>query len=321
MKRFIVLLVAILAVVGLWTGGWFYIAGQVRANIAAYAEADGVTMPRLTCARLEVGGFPFKFSPHCTEAEIVSGDYTIRLADLAATALFYRPSHMQIFANGPALIVDAFTGSEQEVRWSNLRASLRLEGGEIERLSIVGDDLVYADALFGDVTYADAGHAEFHVLDAAVETQADMLGNVIDVYFSFEDGNSAPLEIAGATGDIDARLSGMPPMALWGHPDFMRIWAGNGGVATLRDLSLEADGMTIDATGEGSVSETGQIDASLDLASEGVIDRIDMLQNDPRAPLLTGTPDAEGVYRQSISVRGGTVFVGLIPVMGLAPVF
>ncbi|MCD7061290.1 DUF2125 domain-containing protein [Pelagibacterium xiamenense] len=321
MKRFVILLVAILAVVGLWTGGWFYVAGQVRANIAAYAEADGVATPRITCAMLDVGGFPFKFSPHCAEPEIVSGDYTIRLADLAGTALFYRPNHLQIFANGPAQIVDAFTGSEQQVSWSSLRASLRLEGGELERLSVVADDIVYADALFGDATYAEATHAEFHVLDAVVDDEASMPGNVVDLYLMLEGVNSVPLGIADGTGDIDARLTGMPPMALWGHPDFLRIWAGNGGVAMLRDLSLDADTVMVNATGEARVSETGLIEASLELASEGVIERIDALQADPRAPLLTGAPDDEGIYRQNISVRGGTVFVGLIPVMGLAPIF
>lgn len=322
MKRFPILLIAIVAFVAVWTAGWFFLAGQVHERIAAYAETDGVAVPRLTCSDLAVGGFPFKFSPHCTDPVIVSGDYTLSLSGLRGTALFYRPNHIQMFADGPARIVDAFTGSEQEITWTGLRASLRLDDAEIERLSIVGDDLVIADALFGEVVYASLGHAEFHLVDVSNDGgEAGDLGNVLDMYAAVQEAESAAFEIANGSAGVDARLAGLPPMALWGHPDVLRIWAGNGGAVTLREASATADGLMIEASGQASLTEAGTLDARLELASQGIVERIEGIEDDPRAALLTGTPDEEGVYRQKISVRGGAVFVGLIPVMSLAPVF
>jgi hypothetical protein len=322
MKRFVIMIVAILAVSVLWMAGWFYIAGQVRAEIAALSQADGITEPRLTCETLDVGGAPFSFSPHCTGARIISGDITVDLADIRGTALFYRPFHIQIFATGPARVTDAFTAATQEVRWSNLHASLRLDGNAIERFSAVADDLIYADMLMGEQIIGTSGHAELHLLDATSPDAPAGSGRIYDAYTVFENVTSDPYDIANGRMALDAQLTGLPDPALWSDPQALAFWQALGGQLTLRTLQASADGLSLDAEGQASLSEAGLVNANLEVASQGVADRIEALVGDPSvAQIILGSPGEDGTSRQNLSVTDGTVTVGILPVAALPPLF
>ena len=322
MKRFVIMVVAIVAVSVLWMAGWFYIAGQVRAEIAALSQADGIAQPRLTCENLDVGGAPFSFSPHCDGARIVSGDLTVDLANIRGTALFYNPFHIQVFATGPARLTDAFTGATQEVRWSNLHASLRLDGNTVERFSAVADDLVYADMLIGENLIGTSGHAELHLLDATSPDAPAGSGRIYDAYAVFEDVASQRYEIANGRMSVDAQLTGLPDPALWSDPQALAFWQALGGQLSLRDLQVTADGLALTAQGQASLSEAGLVNANLEVVSQGVADRIEALVGDPSlAEIILGSPDAEGASRQNLSVANGTVTVGILPVAALPPLF
>jgi len=322
MKRFVIMIIAVIAVSVLWMAGWFYIAGQVRAEIEYLALADGVSQPRLVCDGLDVGGAPFSFSPHCTDAYITSGDVTVELAELSGTALFYTPTHIQLFATGPAQITDAFTGATQEVRWSSLRASLRLDGGMIERFSAIADDLVYADMLIGETIVGTAAHGEFHLLDATPENAQPSTGAIFDAYATLEDVTSDTNAIANGRLVIDARLSGLPDPALWGDPQVLGFWQALGGELVLRDVEASADGLSLTAEGAASLTATGLVTGTLDIASQGVAERIAAMVGDPSvAQIALGSPGEDGVSRQTLRVNDGTVVVGIIPVASLPPLF
>lgn len=322
MKRFVIMIVAIVAVSVLWMGGWFYIAGQIRTEIGYLAQADGISQPRLVCDRLDVGGAPFSFSPRCTNAQITSGDVTIDLAALTGTALFYTPTHIQLFATGPARITDAFTGATQEVRWSNLRASLRLDGGMIERFSALADDLVYADMLIGESVIGTAAHGEIHLLDATPAESPPGTGAIFDAYVTLEDVASPDNDIANGNLIVDARLSGLPDPALWGDPQVLGFWQALGGELTLRNIEATADGLSLTAQGAAGLTDAGLVSGSLEIASQGVADRIATLVGDPSvAQIVLGSPGEDGISRQTLRVDDGTVVVGIIPVASLPPLF
>jgi hypothetical protein len=316
------MIVAVVAASVLWMAGWFYIAGQIRAEIEYLALADGVTQPRLVCDRLEIGGAPFSFSPHCANAQITSGDTTIALAELSGTALFYTPTHIQIFAVGPARITDAFSGATQEVRWSSLRASLRLDGGMIERFSAIADDLVYADMLIGETIIGTAAHGEIHLLDATPQDAMAGTGAIFDAYATLDDVTSDDHAIANGSLVIDARLSGLPDPALWGDPQVLGFWQALGGELALRGIEVSADGLSLTAEGAASLTDTGLVNGTLEIASQGIAERIAALVGDPSvAQIALGSPGEDGVSRQTLRVNDGTVVVGIIPVASLPPLF
>lgn len=321
MKRFLVLIIVVLAAVIVWTGGWYHVAGQIEAEADRLAEADGLLVPRIQCETFAVSGYPFHFSPVCTDAAIISGDLTLTIPHLSATALFYRPTHLQLFATGPARLTDAFTGSAHELRWDNLRASLRLENDRLARFSLLGDNLVHADALFGSIELARATHLELHFIDATPADTPPADGASIDVYARIEGAAADGFEIANGEAIVDGRITGLPPLDLLGHPDVLRLWQMAGGTAVLRQLDASAEGIALNATGQAALDDAGRLNATLALSSRGLVERFPGLAQDPAAAILLGRPDPEGAYSQTLSVRGGTLFVGILPVLGLAPLF
>lgn len=321
MKRFPLLIVIVLALAALWAGFWYYVAGRISDEAQLLAQADGVTSPRIACQTFTVSGFPFHFSPICEGAEITSGDLTLSLPQVSATALFYRPTHLQLFFTSPARLDDAFTGSAHEVQWDTLRASLRLEGSRIGRVSMIGDDLVHADALFGAMVLGSADHLELHLIDATPSDAPHTGGQTLDVFARLEGTAIEGFDIADGDARLDGRLTGVPPLDLLGHPEILRLWQMAGGTLTLRAFEASAEGLEISARGEASLDETGRVDAALDLSSTGLVERFPGLADDPVAALFLGRPDDSGTYGQSLSVRGGTLFVGILPVLALEPLF
>src|SRR5687768_7983642 len=106
MKRFVYLGLAVVGVVLLWTGAWFLISSEIRRNVTALAEADGIAAPRLTCEGLAVTGFPFRFDLACDNAVLTQADLSATLSGLRASVLVYRPTHVLVSARPPLTLSD-----------------------------------------------------------------------------------------------------------------------------------------------------------------------------------------------------------------------
>lgn len=321
MKRFPLMIVIVLALAALWSGFWYYVAGRISDEVQTLAQSDGITAPRITCQTFTVSGFPFHFSLICDGAEITSGDLTLSLPQVSGTALFYRPTHVQLFFDSPARLADAFTGSAQELQWETMRASVRLQGDRVARISMIGDNLVHADALFNEMVLGSANHVELHLVDATPSDAPVTGGQTLDIFARLDGTTIAGLDIENGDGRIDGRLTGVPSLDLLGHPELLRLWQMAGGELTLRGFEAKADGLEITAQGEASLDETGRLNASLEVSSNGLVERLPGLAEDPVAAMFLGHPDDSGTYSQTMSVRGGTVFVGILPVLSLEPVF
>lgn len=321
MKRFVIAIAAILVLCALWMGGWFYVAGQIRDEIAAFAHADGITQPRLACGDLSVGGMPFSFTPTCRSAHITADDLDITLADIRGTALFYRPFHIQLFATGPARIEDAFTGAAQELDWSNLHASLRLTSGALSRLSVIADDLAYADVLMGTTGIGTARRGEVHLIDATPENPTPGTGRLYDVFARLDDVQSPAYALADGQITLDGQITGLPDPALWGDPEILAYWQALDGEFILRGIEATAQGLALSARGQAGLTPAGAVDGTLEIVSQGLTERVAAFADDAVARMFLGNPDAEGVSRQSVRIVNGTVTVGILPVATLPPLF
>src|SRR5690606_758344 len=141
-------------------------------------------------------------------------------------------------------------------------------------------------------------------------------------YAVFEDVASAPYAITNGRATIDAHLTGLPDPALWSDPQILAFWQALDGKLTLRGLEATADGFSLAAEGEANLTATGLIDANLEIASEGLSDRIATLLGDESiARIILGSPGDDGLSRQRLSIAGGTVTVGILPVATLPPLF
>lgn len=322
MNRFAALAIAIILVVGASVGAWFYFAGEIRRSIELLAQNDGTGVPRLTCGRLDMGGFPFRFDVICTDATVQVGDVTTSLPLLEATALVYRLNHILANARGPAKLVDAFTGARNELHWDSLEASLRFGDNRIERLSIVAGPIMWLDVLTGEALIAQASGISIQAVDIPERFVPEAMASSLALYAETRDLVLPAVEMTSGSLAIQAELDGLhPAMPTLSQPEAMRLWQQlDGG---LRLVSLSAtDGMTsLSADGELAATDTGLIDGHVRIQSQGVIEQISPLLPTPFAGALFGAPAEDGSYSQTLNIRGGVILAGLVPVGMMPPLF
>lgn len=321
-KRIIILGGVVLLVVLGWIGGWYFVAGQVREQVQMLALADGETTPQLVCGQLDVGGFPFRFDISCEAASVVAGDTLVEVPGLRASVLVYRPTHAVLSALGPAQISDAFTGINQEVSWSGMQASLRLEDWRIARFSLTADALEWSDTLFGKSLIARVPQLEAHLLDIAEMHNPDAGRAALAFYLRAQNAEVPSIDIATTNAEIEAELTGLPDdIRNWGAAPLLEDWQQAGGL--LRVVGIRANDGTADleATGELSLDEAGYPTGSISVDSLGVAERIGPFIEEPWRTLVLGVPGEGGRHKNQLTFAGGGLSSGLVPIAALPSLF
>ena len=322
MKKIIALGIVVALVVLAYGGVWLWAAGQVTAHVQALATADGETTPRLACESLGVGGFPFSFDVTCTNATIESGDVTVTVAGLKATAEVYRPTHVLAFAQAPVRISDAFTGSSSRIDFDSLAASARLEGWRIARVSLVAEAPVLTDTVLDDWVIAKASRAEAHLVDEPDRHDAGLGLATLAQYLKLE-GLEAPVwSITGGTATAEAEITNVPDdVRSYGDADLLRRWQAAGGRYLLTSLTGSDAAGAFDVTGTLGLDSTGRAEGQVHLHSTGMVERLGPLLPPEYKGWIVGTQAADGSYSQALNIRAGVVFAGLLPVGVIPPLF
>ncbi|MDF2798566.1 MAG: hypothetical protein K0R85_1310 [Devosia sp.] len=321
-KRIKILLVVVVAVLLIWSVAWYIIAGQVRTQVAALAQADGVTNPRVVCENLNVTGYPFRFDVDCSPARITIEDVSADIAGIRASVLVYRPTHVLASALGPLSVSDAFTGSRNALDWSGLEASLRLDDWRISRFSVSAHDLVWTNPLMGEAPIATATLSELHLLDIPEQHDADRHLASLAGYARTQNLVYPALTLTDTNSEIQLELTGLPDdVRNWNDPLLLRTMQDVD--ATLRIVSARAtDGAsTMTAEGELRLDAMGQLEGQISIESTGVAERIGPYLQEPIRTLVLGTPAADGSHTNILSFSSGGVFSGLVPIGVVPPLF
>lgn len=318
MKRIIALFVVVVLVIAGWSGAWFYFAGILRQQIVLQAQMS----PSITCAKLGIGGYPFHFDITCHGFHMADGDFGVDVDEVRATAPMTQPSHIMAFFHGPAVMTDAFSGSRQEVDWSEAEASLRLDDAKLERFSLVAKDLQLFDTLIDKTLVASAQSAQLHVRDLPDKAEPARGLMTAETYFDAK-GVSVPQSgVQDAEAKLDAEVTGLPDnVALWGNPDIIRLWQQAGGGVTLNSLSASDAQTSLNAKGGLLLDAEGRPEGQLALTSKGVVEQIGELLPMDLATAIVGKPDQEGNYSQTLTIKAGVFFVGILPVFTVGSLF
>lgn len=321
-KRIIILGTVVLVVVLAWSVAWFVLAGQVRQQIEALSLADGETAPQLHCGTLDIGGFPFRFDVDCASASLVSGDLLVEIPGLRASVMVWRPTHVLASAQGPARLSDAFTGLRQDVAWSALEASLRLENWRIARLSVLASDLDWTDQLFGETQIAQAPQVELHLLDMPERHDPEAGRAALAGYMRAQEVEVPGIGLAPTNAEVEVELTALPDdIRNWGAVPLLPDWQQAGG--QLRIVGIRANDGTADlnATGELALDAQGYPTGSIAIDSFGVADRIGPYLEEPWRTLVLGVPGEDGRHKNQLNFAGGALSSGLVPIAALAPLF
>ena len=321
-KRIIILGSVVLAVVVVWSTAWLVLAGLIRQQVELQAEADGIASPRLTCATLTVGGFPFRFDVDCADVRIVSGDAEIALPGLRASVLVYAPTHLLASALGPLDLTDSFTGSRNQLAWSALQASIRLDNWRIARASISGNDLVWSDMLLGQSVIAQTPLAELHLFDIPEQHDAARQTAALAGYLRASDLAYPGLTLTDTNAEIQLELSGLPDdVRNWGAPDMLQALQAANGQLNIVSIHGTDAASTLDASGALNLDPQGQLEGQIAITSTGVAERIGPLLEEPWRTLVLGTPSADGSFANQLNFRGGAILSGLVPIAAIGPLF
>ncbi|MDB5561328.1 MAG: hypothetical protein JWN11_746 [Hyphomicrobiales bacterium] len=322
MKRIIALGIVVFLVFAAWSGAWLFFAGEVKKTVLSLAEADGVTNPKLTCGTLNVNGFPFRFDAICADATLVSADISANVPELRATVLVYNPTHALIFAKAPLAITDAFTGSRRRLDWTNLEASARFDSWRIARVSVLGDNFELHDALAGDTLLGKAKHAEFHLIDIPERHDATKGLAALASYAKIDGLNAPGFQINNANTAFETDISGLPDdIRAIAFPEFVQRWQRAGGKLEHIKFSGDDGGSNFEVTGAMGLDDGGHPEGQLVATSKGVVERLGNLIPADVRPLLLGSPAADGTYKQTINIRAGVVFAGILPAASIPALF
>ncbi len=326
MKRLVWLSIVIVIVAALWTGAWLWGSSQIGAVQQQLAAADGVSSPKVTCGTFGVSGFPFGFDISCINATVIYGDTTVTVAGVKAQAEVYNPFFVLVSAKSPASFADAFSGSQSRLDFSDANASLRLNPWRIARISVVVDQPALTDTVVEDQPIAKATHLEAHLIDEPDKHDAKA-GLASLAQYAEVDGLSVPTTSPATTiGNGKVTLEGevtnlSDDARTYGDPDLLKRWQAAGGSFTLKSLHGVDGDRSFDVTGEAKLDASGRLDGRVKLQSKGVIEVIGPSIPDAYRGILTGSPAADGSYSQTISIAAGLVFVGLVPVGSLPPLY
>lgn len=322
MKRIIVALALLSLIVALWTGAWLFVATQISYQIDLAARPVDPEMPSLRCTDFAVNGFPFRFDATCTGATIIQKDVTVTIAQLKATALVYRPTHLIAFAQSPLHISDAFYGTEHDVRFDLANASLRLNGFQLKRLSLRLENLTYFDTLLGDSLLAASPEVEVHLLDIPASHRPEDGLSDLAFYASAKDAQLSTFGITGGQLTAQATITALPDdirRLATGAP--LRQWQTDNGELILEKLAANDPITSIEMTGSAALDANGTINGTIEGSSNQLAERFGDAVSPEYRTLFFGARQPDGSYTQTISIVNGTIFVGVSPQGTLPPLF
>ncbi len=334
-RRFQILLVVVLALAALWTGGWF-VANHLASQKIAALKADFVARGGVIgCDAESLGGFPFKFTVNCAPASLdwPERGLSARVGGLEALALIYNPGHLLGAAQGP-LSLKAADGLGIEANWSSLQSSLRLGTSRLKRFSAVADDLSSTIAApAGRVLPSAVGakHAELHLLqNGADATALDLAGTVDNLTTTIPGAPALP----PLTAQLYATLPGALPELNDGRVDPLPAWLAAGGQVKLGRLGIDIGGFLAMASGDLTVAPNGvisgrvairvdQLDRLPDLAETihpGSRDRVAQILGPLSAFLKPVEVDGKTWRETTLTIKNGKVQAGFIPLGRIPPI-
>jgi hypothetical protein len=332
MGKFIALLAAVLIVASAWSGAWLYGAGQIQAAVENLGRNDGAAAPEVTCGHLGVSGFPFRFDIECADVTIIADDATTTVAGFRATLLAYNPTQAKLSWLGPITYADAFSGARSRVDFAAAEGSVRFkahdlwtgltngEGWRIERVSVVADDVRWTDTIVADRPVMSAAHLEAHLLDIPERHDRAAGTSALAAYAELTDTAAPDFGIAGGEARLEAEISGLPDdLRALAQNDVLSEWQAAGGQLKVLGLNGTAGEEFIESSGTFGLDSGGHLDGQISLRHRGLVERLAGLIPDGWRSVIFTAQQADGSYTQSLTIKAGVVFSGLVPIMMIPP--
>jgi hypothetical protein len=330
MRKFVLLLVVVAVVAGMWSGGWVFAAGEIRKAVASLAP-DGTADESMTCGRLDIGGFPFRFDLSCTEATIVAGDLTVTVAGIRASILAYNPTQAVFSALAPVTVADAYSGVQNRIGFASAEGSARLitddlwlgltgKGWRVGRVSIAAENVDWTDITVAEARLLSAASAEAHLVDIAEQHDAAAGTSALAAYATLHEADAPGLGIGSGEMSVEAELTGLPDdIRALTETGVISRWQEAGGQFRLVALKGQAGEEFIESSGALGLDSGSRLDGQVTVRSRGLIERVGAVLPEDWKGLIVGGQAEDGSYSQTVTIRAGVVFSGIMPLAIIPP--
>jgi hypothetical protein len=329
-RRFVVGFLILLAV--LWCGYWYAASRVAAMGIEKVAAAVAAHGSKAACGTQAIAGFPLSLDVQCSGARLAGTDLSADLGQIGVTAPLYYPGHVEASLTAPLTLNAPGLGLAVTASWSAARA----------RADVGLDGLSGASAHLAALTLEQSGdsarlpfrkvsadEAEFVAAPGEVDDYR-LTVSARDVVIEPASGRQLPV-LAGAV-DLSAlkfgRSLGTDPVQA------IRAWIGKGGAIDLTRLTLFLGPASVSASGPLTLAADGLLSGTLTVRLVGLDQLPDILEgikpgSHDRVAQFVATVSAftkavkteEGEARETVlTIKDGTVSVGLIPVGKIPPV-
>lgn len=250
----------VVAIVVLWTGVWFgarwWLEGSIAKSMADLSSTNGITV---ACPSETIGGWPFQLTIHCSNGLTISlpDGGKLTTAQAHGEGSVFNPHQLDFRFTAPITYTTP-DGRKLDLTASELAASLGLADGRANRISVKTIDLAASGPLVGRTEgKLTIGRSELLLERSAQQPDDGEIAATVDdlgVAVGPTTLTPLPLRLALAATVAEADMAMAGPAGLAG-------WRAAGGKVALHRLVAELGGASLTITGEGTVSETGLVEA------------------------------------------------------------
>ena len=317
---------AIVLVIAVYTGGWFYAASALKEKTLAALGAQQARGMAAECTDAEYRGYPFRIGLFCSKISVDDSRNGIAASfgPLRSAAQIYQPNHIVWELDGPAETRTTH-GLSVSSQWASLQSSLIAKLGGVERTSTVIEGLAstIVSSQTGQTFDLKVAHTEAHMrqngadLDAAVTLQDTDLA-----------AKGLPQLMPKFTASADVTLAGKAGL-LEGRDESGTGYYNSQG--EIRRISLDlGNGQVVSITGPVSIDDQGRISGKLKVQ----VEKIDAWRKQLKAamPQVASTIDTAakmlsaltgGGDRATLDIvinRGKVMAGGFIPLGQIPPI-
>jgi hypothetical protein len=262
-----ILIVILLALAGVWAGGWFYGSGVLQNTIDGWKEREAKAGRVYACATQSIGGFPFGVELHCADASAefrsIRSPLALKAKGMLVSGHLWQPTVLITDFNGPLTIAEPGQPPAISANWRQARSTLHGLPTSPESASIEVIDPV-VDGTNGTNLFK-AGRLDLNgrLVSGTVRDKP-----VIEIGLKLGAATAPSWHQAAATpidADITAVLRGLKDFAPKPWPERLRELQADGGRIEIKNARVQQRDTVGIANGTLSLSLAGRLNGELRL--------------------------------------------------------
>lgn len=329
---------------------WHYMAGEVEDQIESLVRQQKNNGVSIQYEDLEITGFPYRMELTLTDLKVIktgSGRRTVRgeIGNVTLVAFPWKINHGVIVSDGGTVRIGGRRSPDFTAVFGKTRASVVVDitGRRVAQASFVLADLTWgAGREKQNNPRSRAEDVKIHLLlpQALASENSMELPLQAKIYLEAKDveAQEVPVGVFGKKADsvkVDLSLHGeqMPQYEM----SSLVQWRDSGGTLAVKNIEIMSGAMDLQLSGEASLDQNLMPLGAFSSTIHGVKHITQVLsghsafQQGPASQILaeldkmsvpeeSGPHKGEAALKLPVSLQGGLLFLGPIPVLELSPV-